>query len=56
MNLNFAAFISNLYYMGIGMLCIFVVIAVIILSVFVLDKVSASIAKRAAEKEENGQN
>ena len=56
MNLNFAAFVANLYYMGVGMLCIFVVIAVITLSVFVLDKISGSIAKKAAEKEENGQN
>ena len=56
MEMNFGAFIANLYYMGVGMLCIFVVIAVIILSVFVLDKISGAIAKKAAEKVENGQN
>ena len=56
MTMNFGEFIANLKYMGVGMLCIFVVIAVIILSVFVLDKVSGAIAAKADNKEENGQN
>jgi len=56
MKLDFGAFIDNLYYMGIGMLCIFAVIAVIILSVLVLDKVSDAVTSRAIQKEDNGQN
>ena len=42
MNINPAAFVENLKYMGVGMLGIFIVIGVIILSVVVLDKVTAS--------------
>ena len=41
MNFNPAAFIENLQYMGVGMLGIFIVIGVIILSVVVLNKVTA---------------
>ena len=41
MNFNPAAFVENLKYMGVGMLGIFIVIGVIILSVVVLNKVTA---------------
>ena len=41
MNINPSAFIENLRYMGLGMLGIFIVIGVIILSVVVLNKVTA---------------
>lgn len=61
MSLNFGAFVANLYYMGVGMACIFIVIGVIILSVMLLDRISTSIAnrKKAAEEaaaEQNTQN
>ena len=51
MSLNFGAFVANLYYMGVGMVCIFIVIGVIILSVMLLDKVSTAIANRKASAE-----
>ena len=41
MNFNPAAFVENLKYMGVGMLGIFIVIGVIILSVVVLNKVTS---------------
>ena len=41
MNFNPAAFVENLKYMGVGMLGIFIVIGVIILSVVVLNKLLA---------------
>lgn len=44
-------FIANLKYMGLGMLCIIIVMAVIIGVVLVLNKASAAIAARKAESE-----
>ena len=44
-------FVANLKYMGLGMLCIIIVMAVIIGVVMVLNKVSASIAAKKAESE-----
>lgn len=41
MKINPMNFISNLYYMGVGMLGIFAVIAVIILLTMLLNKVTA---------------
>ncbi len=41
MYFNPMAFVENLKYMGLGMLGIFIVIAVIMLSVVVLNKVTA---------------
>lgn len=41
MEFNPSAFVENLSYMGLGMLGIFIVIGVIILSVAVLNKVTA---------------
>ncbi len=41
MEFNPSAFVENLRYMGLGMLGIFIVIGVIILSVVVLNKVTA---------------
>ncbi len=41
MNFNPMAFVENLKYMGVGMLGIFIVIGVIILSVVVLNKLLA---------------
>ena len=40
MTVNFSAFVDNLYYMGVGMLSIFIVIGVIILAVMVLNRLS----------------
>lgn len=40
MNINPMNFIDNLYYMGIGMLSIFIVIGVIILITMLLNKVT----------------
>lgn len=44
-------FVANLKYMGLGMLCIIIVMAVIIGVVLVLNKVSAAIAAKKAEKD-----
>lgn len=41
-NFNAMAFVDNLKYMGLGMLGIFIVIGVIVLSVVVLNKVTAA--------------
>ena len=49
MNFNPAAFIENLKYMGVGMLGIFIVIGVIILSVVVLNKVTSPRKKNTEE-------
>lgn len=40
MNINPMAFIDNLYYMGVGMLCIMVVMGVIILITTLLNKLT----------------
>jgi len=52
MNFNPMAFVENLYYMGVGMACILIVIAVIILCVVALQKVGD---KMASKKEEDAQ-
>ncbi len=39
-------FVNNLYYMGVGMLAIFIVIAVIILATVALDKGMKAIEKK----------
>ena len=44
-------FVENLKYMGLGMLCIIIVMAVIIGVVLVLNKASAAIAAKKAESE-----
>lgn len=41
MNFNPMAFVENLKYMGVGMLGIFIVIGIIILSVVALNKLTA---------------
>ena len=51
MNFNPMAFIENLKYMGVGMLGIFMVIGIIILSVVVLNKVTAPKKKSDEETE-----
>lgn len=38
MRINPGAFVDNLYYMGVGMLSIFIVIGVIILATLILDR------------------
>ncbi len=48
-------FLGTLKHMGIGMLSIFLVIGVIILSVYALNKVTAAIEARKADKEQNNQ-
>lgn len=40
MNINPMNFVNNLYYMGVGMLGIFIVIGVIILVTMILNKVT----------------
>ena len=46
MTFNPMNFISNLYYMGVGMACILIVIAVIIACVVVLQKAGDKLAER----------
>ncbi len=46
MQFNPQNFVSNLYYMGVGMASIMIVIGVIILAVMVLEKVSSGTAKK----------
>ncbi len=45
-------FVENLKYMGLGMLCIMIVIGVIIALTMLLEKFSTSLAKRKSEKED----
>ena len=52
MTVNFMRFVEMLEYMGIGMLCIFVVIGVIVLSVLLLGKVSDTLEARRKAAEE----
>lgn len=49
-------FLANLKYMGVGMLCIILVMAVIIGVVLVLNKTSAAAARRKAEQDESADN
>lgn len=45
-NINVGRFVGNLRYMGEGMLCIFIVIGVIILSIYGMNAISAKIEAR----------
>ena len=49
-------FVKNLGYMGIGMLCIILVMAIIIAVVLILNKASAAAARRKAEQDESADN
>ena len=42
MNLNFEAFVDRLQYMGKGMLGVFLVIAIIILSIYLMQRIFRS--------------
>ena len=54
---NFDRFLFSLKYMWQGMLCIFIVIAVIILSVVIMNSISAKAqARKELEESENDQN
>ena len=54
---NFDHFLFSLQYMWQGMLCIFIVIAVIILSVVIMNTISAKAqARKELEESENDQN
>lgn len=56
-NFNFDRFLFSLQYMWQGMLCIFIVIAVIILSVVIMNSISAKAQERKELKEnEDDQN
>lgn len=52
MNFNPMNFISNLYYMLVGMASILIVIGVIILCVVILQKVGEKMAKRQTNEQE----
>ena len=45
MDINVARFLASFKYMGLGMLSIFIVIGVIIISVYALNKLTASFKK-----------
>ena len=49
-------FIESLQYMWKGMLCIFVVIGVIILSVYLIGAISSKAEEKKKAKEENAEN
>ena len=51
MTFNPINFISNMYYMGVGMACILIVIAVIILCVVVLQKAGDKLAEKKSGEE-----
>lgn len=53
MNLNFDRFLFSLQYMWKGMLCIFIVIGVIILSIYGLNKATDAIEAKKQAKSEN---
>lgn len=50
MTFNPMNFVSNLYYMGVGMACILIVIGVIIGCVVVLQKVGDKMAEKQTEE------
>ena len=52
-NLDVARFLDSFQYMWKGMLCIFVVIAVIILFIYVLNTASNKAAERKNQKEQD---
>jgi len=45
-------FVGNLRYMGEGMLCIFIVIGAIILSIYAMNKITNSIESKKKEDQE----
>ena len=51
MNLNFDRFLFSLQYMWKGMLCIFIVIGVLILSIYGLNKLTSLDAFKKKDKE-----
>ena len=55
-NFNIDRFLFSLQYMWKGMLCIFIVIGVIILFIYGMNKLMNSIAARKKAKEENTDN
>ena len=55
-NFSVERFFSSLQYMWKGMLCIFIVIAVIILFIFGMNKIMTSIAEKKKAKEESAEN
>ena len=55
-NFNFDRFLFSLKYMWQGMLCIFVVIGVIILSVYLIGAITAKADERKKAKQENTDN
>ena len=52
-NFNTSRFLFSLQYMWKGMLCIFIVIGVIILFIYGMNKIMASIAEKKKAREEN---
>ena len=50
LTVNPGNFVSNLYYMGVGMLAIFVVIGVIILATVALDRGMKAVEKKKEDK------
>ena len=52
-NIDFNRFLSSLQYMWKGMLCIFVVIGVIILSVYLLNGMFEKLEAKKKEKDES---
>lgn len=55
MNISVEAFVQSLKYMGVGMLGIFIVIAIIVVMVTLLNKVTSRFGKKNNEKDlENG--
>ncbi|MBQ9071280.1 MAG: hypothetical protein IJY23_08055 [Clostridia bacterium] len=53
MNFNFDRFLFSLQYMWQGMLCIFIVIGVLILSIYGLNKATNYFANKKANKDKN---
>ncbi len=51
-NINIDRFIGSLRYMGEGMLCIFIVIGVIILSIYGMNALSAKLEERKKSEDE----
>ncbi len=55
-NIDFGRFLASLQYMWQGMLCIFIVIGVIMLSVYAMGAVSTKSAEKKRAKEEAEKN
>ena len=45
-NIDFGRFVSNLKYMGIGMLGIFIIIGIIIISTYVISSATRGVGKK----------